>query len=161
MITFRGYGALGALLDEYEKAINEIIEVVQTIPHHSFTTVLDTETTDPDCVSFQSILFHVVRSGHGYINYIASIFGEHYEYKPDQPTSTTEVITALHQLMESTERYVMSKSIIPFDNPIWEKTIITRWNAIYNFEQVMEHAIVHVLRHRRQIQKFLHLIETT
>lgn len=160
MTTFRGFGALGALLDEYEKALNEMIELVQRIPQSSFTTVLDTETSDPDCISFQSILFHVLRSGHGYIHYIASIFDEQYEYKVAQPLSTTETIAALHTLLASTEEYIMSKSSIPFDNPLWEKTIITRWNALYNFEQVMEHAIVHILRHRRQIQKFLVLLET-
>jgi uncharacterized damage-inducible protein DinB len=31
----------------------------------------------------------------------------------------------------------------------------TRWGVNYNIDQLLEHAIVHILRHRRQIQKFL------
>jgi hypothetical protein len=31
----------------------------------------------------------------------------------------------------------------------------TAWGQVYDFEQFMEHAIVHVLRHRRQIERFL------
>jgi hypothetical protein len=31
----------------------------------------------------------------------------------------------------------------------------TRWGVDYNIDQLFEHAIVHVLRHRRQIEKFL------
>lgn len=31
----------------------------------------------------------------------------------------------------------------------------TRWEVTYNIDQLFEHAIVHALRHRRQIQKFL------
>ena len=30
-----------------------------------------------------------------------------------------------------------------------------RWGPTYDFEQLFEHAIVHVLRHRRQIDRFL------
>ena len=33
--------------------------------------------------------------------------------------------------------------------------IKSRWSVIYDVEQLMEHAIVHILRHRRQIEKFL------
>ena len=32
------------------------------------------------------------------------------------------------------------------------------WSVTYDLEQLLEHAIVHVLRHRRQIEKFLLLI---
>ena len=33
--------------------------------------------------------------------------------------------------------------------------IITSWGQSYDFEQLFEHAIVHILRHRRQIERFL------
>jgi hypothetical protein len=33
--------------------------------------------------------------------------------------------------------------------------IEARWGPRYDLEQLLEHAIVHVLRHRRQIDKFL------
>ena len=29
------------------------------------------------------------------------------------------------------------------------------WGQVYDFEQLFEHAIVHVMRHRRQIERFL------
>jgi uncharacterized damage-inducible protein DinB len=29
------------------------------------------------------------------------------------------------------------------------------WGVTYNLEQLLEHAIVHILRHRRQIEKFV------
>ena len=34
------------------------------------------------------------------------------------------------------------------------KKITTRWGQIYDTDQLMEHAICHILRHRRQIQGF-------
>ena len=35
------------------------------------------------------------------------------------------------------------------------KKIKVRWGQLYDPEQLMEHAIVHILRHRRQIENFL------
>jgi hypothetical protein len=31
----------------------------------------------------------------------------------------------------------------------------TGWGVTYNLEQLLEHAIAHLLRHRRQIEKFM------
>jgi hypothetical protein len=33
--------------------------------------------------------------------------------------------------------------------------IAARWGPTYDLEQLLEHAIVHVLRHRRQIERLL------
>ena len=33
--------------------------------------------------------------------------------------------------------------------------IKTRWGQLYDVDQLFEHAIVHVLRHRRQIERFI------
>jgi DNA polymerase III delta prime subunit len=38
-----------------------------------------------------------------------------------------------------------------FDNAL---KIKPGWGQLYDIEQMMEHAIVHILRHRRQIEKF-------
>ena len=35
-----------------------------------------------------------------------------------------------------------------------EKKFKVRWGQTYDVEQLYEHAIVHILRHRRQIERF-------
>lgn len=40
------------------------------------------------------------------------------------------------------------------------KKINVRWGQQYDIEQLFEHAIVHVLRHRRQIEKFRDKLKT-
>jgi hypothetical protein len=36
------------------------------------------------------------------------------------------------------------------------RTVInSRWGVVYTVEGLLEHAVVHVLRHRRQIEKFI------
>ena len=41
------------------------------------------------------------------------------------------------------------------DQEIQKAKIIVRWGPQYDLEQLLEHAIVHIIRHRRQIEKFV------
>jgi hypothetical protein len=40
------------------------------------------------------------------------------------------------------------------DEEIMKVKMIVRWGTQYDLEQLLEHAVVHILRHRRQIEKF-------
>ncbi len=40
------------------------------------------------------------------------------------------------------------------DDDIQKVKMIVRWGPQYDLEQLLEHAVVHILRHRRQIEKF-------
>jgi hypothetical protein len=44
------------------------------------------------------------------------------------------------------------------EEPDDTKKIKTSWGQCYDIEQMMEHAIVHILRHRRQIEKFITIL---
>ncbi|MCA1632914.1 MAG: hypothetical protein LC802_04130 [Acidobacteria bacterium] len=41
------------------------------------------------------------------------------------------------------------------DEEISGTVIKSRWGVVYDVEGLLEHAIVHLLRHRRQIEKFI------
>jgi hypothetical protein len=41
------------------------------------------------------------------------------------------------------------------DEQVGAVRINSRWGVQYDMEQMLEHAIVHILRHRRQIERFL------
>src|SRR5919112_5162517 len=63
-------GAVGALMDEYERAASELTRLVERIPDEDFTRVVDSQTEDEDCRSAQTIMSHVVRAAYGYADYI-------------------------------------------------------------------------------------------
>ena len=48
-------------------------------------------------------------------------------------------------------------SIEEFNN---DKKIKVRWGQSYDVEQLYEHAIVHILRHRRQIERFIQKLKS-
>jgi uncharacterized damage-inducible protein DinB len=148
-------GAIGALLDEYEKAIDELKELIGDITEKQLAVIVDEQTADEDCRSVQTILTHVVRAG---FNYSVAI---HRTKQPDlayrdkkSRTSAHEYTRDLDEVFRYTEEVLgrfTDREIEEHDNG---KKILSRWEQRYDIEQLMEHAIVHILRHRRQIHKF-------
>src|SRR5829696_6450747 len=67
-------GAIGALMDEYERAAAELERLIKQIPEDDFVRVVDSETNSDDCRSVQTIMSHVVRAGYGYADYIREQF---------------------------------------------------------------------------------------
>jgi hypothetical protein len=148
-------GAIGALLDEYEKAIIELQDVIQNISETDLKTVVDNVTADPNCKSIQTVLAHVVSSGYSYNIYIQSL-KDKLALRPGivLRLSVAEYQKDLDKVFQftcDTFADITDNELEEFDN---DKKIKTHWKQFYDIEQIMEHAIVHILRHRRQIEKF-------
>lgn len=148
-------GAVVALLDVYEQAISSFKKVIEDIPDAILTNIIDQETTDENCKSIQNILSHVISSGYSYVIYIHNLKG-HEMQQPDKAfhLSIKDYLEDLNKLIVYTENVfneIEDAELEQFDQ---SKKIITSWEQLYDIEQLMEHAIVHILRHQRQIEKF-------
>jgi uncharacterized damage-inducible protein DinB len=148
-------GAIGALLDEYERAIADLKAVIETIPDHALTIIADPHTNDDNCRSVQTVLSHVVHSGYGYATSIHNQKG-HNKTRTDKTFHLTvaEYLEDLKNVFLFTEevfKEFKDEDLEEMDN---ELKIKTGWGQLYDTEQLMEHAIVHILRHRRQLEKF-------
>lgn len=149
------HGMLGALLDEYERAAQDLKTVLFGMSSSDFTAIRDAQTTDPDCHSVQTIITHVVRSGYGYAAYINSMFKEERYVFEGTILSPNEGMRNIDAMLLYTEKVLLDKMDIPLEEiATWK--FDTRWGPTYDIEQLLEHAIVHILRHRRQIE---HLME--
>jgi uncharacterized damage-inducible protein DinB len=155
MIDKTNQNAVHALLAEYKKAINELRHVIQDISETNLVFVIDNETQNPDCKSIQTILSHVISSGYSYCIYIQNSKNINSK-RPDKVnrTSIVDYIKDLDNVLEFTNNTLATLSDNDLEEQDNTKKIITSWGQIYDIEQLMEHAIVHVLRHRRQIEKF-------
>ncbi|WP_431244549.1 DinB family protein [Flavobacterium sp. P21] len=147
-------GAVGALLDIYEQAINDLKDVIKTFSDNALTKITDEKTTNEDCKSIQTILSHVVRSGYIYAINIQNLKG-HTIDRPEKVFHSTieEYLNDLNNVFEYTEnvlREIKDNELEQYDNSL---KMMTSWGQLYDIEQLMEHAIVHVLRHKRQIEK--------
>jgi len=147
-------GAIGALMDEYEHAGNELINVVKGIPESDFEKVFDQYTKDEDCRSVQTIVSHVINSGYGYANYIRDRYSIPIKSPARRLFLGTEFINEMNKMLDYTCDTLEGKWKIS-EKEIMKIKIKSRWGPEYDIEQLLEHAIVHILRHRRQIEKFI------
>ncbi len=155
MVKVYRQGAKGALLDEYEKAITELQNLIADISDKDLVTIIDTVTTDENCRSIQTILSHVVSSAYSYAIYIMHYYG-YQMVRPEKTFHTTvkdyvRDLTEAFQFTETVFRDIKDSELEQLEQ---EKKIAARWGQSYDIEQMMEHAIVHILRHRRQIERY-------
>lgn len=146
-------GAIGALMDEYERAASDLIRILENLPPEKFERIYDANTTDEDCRSIKSIITHVVNAAYRYANQIRTFLAlvpVNPEFKIENTKSAVRAINkALTFTANSIEGFwnMTDQQILATRQP-------TRW-GIYDIEMMFEHAIVHILRHRRQIEKFI------
>ncbi|MFT4760233.1 MAG: hypothetical protein ACI9XO_004363 [Paraglaciecola sp.] len=91
MQKYRNNGAIGALLDEYKKAIFELKMLLNKVSTPQLKAIVDLETKDPDCKSIQMILTHVVRAGLRYVVYIRKNLGEDIDFQKGETLTSIAV----------------------------------------------------------------------
>ncbi len=149
-------GTTKALLDEYKKAIDELIAVIKPLGNQEMLIIRDDKTTNENCRSVQTILTHVVYAGYGYTNFIETHLGSKKERRPKKLfENANDYIEELNGMFDDCRHLFLENPGIELEEYDPSKKIQTHWGQVYDIDQLMEHAIVHVLKHRRQIQRFL------
>jgi hypothetical protein len=139
-------------MDEYERASADFKATLRAIPDSGFTQILDAQTKDPDCRSVQTILSHVIWSGYAYANYIRKAFGTTSNSPPERLLTYGEGPAEFDAMLVYTVQTLDGRWEMP-ESEMFSYAMDTSWGERYDLEQMLEHAIVHVLRHRRQIER--------
>ena len=141
-------------MDEYERAVFELKTIVGKIGEENYVRIADEETENEECRSVQTMMSHVVDAGFAYANDlrpIISMKAEPYQFKP---ISYIDFSGEVDKMLAYTTQTLAGK---------WELSYAEMDKIVYispsgykqDLEQILEHAIVHILRHRRQTEKFL------
>ena len=147
-------GAVGALMDEYERAASELRRLVGRMAEEDVVRVVDPTTGDEACRSVQTIMSHVVNAGYGYADLLRKLFSIPSTRPPKALLSHRESLEQLDAALAYTAETLEGRWRMT-DEEISGAVINSGWGVRYDVEQLLEHAIVHVLRHRRQIEKFM------
>jgi len=143
----------GALLDEYARAAEDLCRTVEALPEDRFHQ--ERESSDPETVSLRAICAHVAISAWGYADYIRIARGLPRiprPYEKDAVTDPAALRPLLAKALRHTEATVEG---CPTDEAGLEALRFqVRWGPTYDPEMILEHAIVHLLRHRRQIERW-------
>jgi uncharacterized damage-inducible protein DinB len=152
-------GAVAAILEVYEKAVTELKELIADISDKELDTIVDPVTTDPNCKSIQSVLTHVVSAGHNYAVNIQRLSHADTAYFSKITRNNVKAYREdLDRLMAYTHSVlgtIRDDELERFDD---SEKMKTSWGQTYDIEQMMEHAIVHILRHHRQVERFMGLL---
>ena len=147
-------GAIGALMDEYERAASELKQLIAGINEEDYERVVDPVTKDEACRSVQTIMSHVVRAGYGYADALRKAFSIPSDSPARKTLSLHESLEQIDAALRYTAQTLEGKWELS-EEEIMQTIINSGWGVTYDLEQFLEHAIVHILRHRRQIDKFI------
>jgi hypothetical protein len=146
-------GAFGALYGEYERAVYEYMNLIDNISEENYLKIVDSNTKDTDCRSISTITNHVINSGYTYLNY----YNTHYKLGlsfADFSVTFQNKNELLETVLKDTKELLLILAKWDIEK-LFESSMLTTWRQDYDFEQLFEHAIVHILRHRRQVENFL------
>lgn len=152
-------GALGALMDLYEEEVAFLYETIDTkVSDDLWSVVLDPNTKDEDCRSIQTICQHIIGAAKYYIALAKKGEDSAFEIaiEPTLLSSKSEFRVVLdkvlsEQLDHFEGRWDMS------DDQINEIVIKTGWGSVMDPEGLLEHAVLHIMRHHRQILRFIEI----
>ncbi|MEW6363283.1 MAG: DinB family protein [Acidobacteriota bacterium] len=147
-------GPFGAVMDEYARAAEDFCRVIEAISPQAYVQVRPSD--DPNTVSIQAICAHVVGAAHRYADYIRRARGmpfvDQFVVEAKELPGPAAVRARLAESMQYTEESLEGL----YENPAAAESLKfqVRWGPIYDPEMVLEHAIVHLLRHRRQVERW-------
>lgn len=143
--------AFDACLDEYRRAAREFCAVAERIAPGAF--VAERPSDDPDTVSPLAICRHAARAAHNYANYLRKVQGIAPVPFVERVKGQADVRPALETAIAFT-----AESVAPMRKLSGEEVLKLEfkvsWGSTYNPEILLEHAICHLLRHRRQLERW-------
>jgi uncharacterized damage-inducible protein DinB len=151
-------GAALALAEETETARLELYSLLPRFPADAFTAG-DVETVD----NVRGILYHVTGASFSYGCWMRRVLGR---LDPEVEKKEKEAFLARVRAQSDAagfqeasqwaiERYYAALAEVT--EPELAKVFPSNWGAPYEIESMMEHALVHFMRHRRQLEIFLGL----
>lgn len=147
-------GPFGALMDECARAAEDFCRVVEAVSLERFLRVVPGD--DPDTVSIRTVCRHAVSAAHRYADYIRQARGlpfvDRFELPPEGIADAAAVRPALAEMFRYTEMALAGWYEDPA--PAEKVTFTVRWGPTYDPEMIIEHGIVHLLRHRRQVERW-------
>jgi uncharacterized damage-inducible protein DinB len=152
-------GAMGALMDEYARAAELLCAHVETIDQATFEA--ERESADPWTASPRAICSHVRRAALGYANDIRKARGLPHEVRGpslpdggvfvDDPAALRPALVEALQYTEGALEGLYDAS----EEEVAKITFEVPWGPTFDPDMLLEHAIVHLLRHRRQLERWV------
>lgn len=147
-------GAVGALIDEYERAVSELKTIIGDIGEDDYLRIADSQTANEECRSIQTMMSHVIDAGFAYANDIRGVISMNISPYQFKQISYDNFRSEIDNMFDYTVETLDGKLEMSYEE-IDKIVYLSPSGYKQDLEQILEHAIVHILRHRRQTDKFL------
>ena len=141
--------AVRALILLHEKELRAFLEAWRA--GHAREVRLP-DTTDPNYASREALLFHVLRAARGYLVWICE--------KLDLPAPALRAPAPPERVVEDCDAFAAellaawrSGLVAVRDDQLEPQTFEASWGTHYCIDAMLEHAVMHPLRHRRQLEE--------
>ncbi|MBI5059927.1 hypothetical protein HZB60_09155 [candidate division KSB1 bacterium] len=111
------------------------------------------KTDDPDYQSKEHLLHHILRAARGYLSWMCEMLGLPDPGLPTAPEPAVverEAEAYLEQLLTA-----WREPLAGVAEPRFDETYKSRWGVDYCIDAMLEHAVMHPLRHRFQLEELL------
>ena len=111
-------------------------------------------TSDPDYASLEALLFHVLRAARGYMTWMCESLGlddPGIEAPPPVERVAAEADRYVEHLLE---RWRLPLAGLP-EERFHAPEFRSRWGVLYCVDAMLEHAVVHPVRHAFQLRELL------
>ena len=144
---YRGARALVLL---HERALRELIPAWQRA---KAANVRLPQTADPDYASLEALLYHPLRAARGYLTWLCEKLG-----LPDPGIDPAPEPGRVEREAERYVEHLLARWRLPLadvEEASFGATHKTRWGEDMSCEGMLEHAVMHPIRHRFQLEELL------
>ncbi len=150
-LTEYRYRGARALVLLHERQLRDFLDAWRRAKAAGVTTG---ETEDPSYASMETLLWHVLRCAGSYMIWMCKVLElPDPEIRP-APAATAIATEAESHLDHLSERWRLPLADVPeerFDHPIHT----SGWGVDYCIDAMLEHAVMHPLRHRFQLEEWI------
>jgi hypothetical protein len=141
------YGGARALVALHEQSIRSYLETWRKAKKAG---IVLPETSDPAYKSMETLLRHPLKSSRGYIVWICQ--------KLELPDPEIDPVPELEHIEHSAEAFLdhlLKRWQLPLrdvpEEQFFDRTYISNWDVEYCIEGMLEHAVMHPIRHEFQL----------
>lgn len=145
------YNGARSLIFLHEKYIHDFFN---TWKEAKKLEIILPKTDDPDYTSLETLLKHVLRSSGGYITWICDKLGI-----PNPKIIETPDIQEIEEKAEEYIIYLLDKWRTPLanikENDFHTPAFKSNWGSHYCVDAMLEHAVMHPIRHKFQLENLI------
>lgn len=145
------YNGAKVLVELHEKHLREFVTVWFKAYESNLTLP---STNDPDYKSIESLLIHILRSSGNYLSWICTkleLPAPEIFKIPEPERVIHEVADYVNQLIKEWKKSINDVDEIEFN----KRTYTTYWGVEMTIESMLEHAVMHPLRHSYQLNRLM------